>query len=307
AKAGLLNDSIQVFPDWVARYAPGSEFSEGGTDYVFRDARELEIAARDLPHLAELGIHGQLIDGAEYERQDPAFKPGLVGALHFPGDAHLRPDRYVGGMADALRALGGVIDEGWDVTAIDEDADGVVVHGSRGSVRAREGVLATGAWSSTLMRSAGLRSVPVQPGKGYSITYDRPALVPKRPVILHEPSVCVTVWDSGFRLGSTMEMSGYSTDLNPRRLRALERGAAEFLHEPVGPVKHEEWYGWRPLSVDDVPIIGRVPGRRHAWVATGHGMMGVSMSPATGQLVADLICGRTPRVDPAPYAPERFR
>ena len=261
----------------------------------------------DVFHLAELGVHGQLIDGAEYERQDPAFKPGLVGALHFPGDAHLRPDRYVAGMADALRALGGVIDEGWDVTAIDEDAEGVVVHGSRGTVRAREVVLATGAWSTTLMRSAGLGAVPVQPGKGYSITYDRPALVPKRPVILHEPSVCVTVWDSGYRLGSTMEMSGYSTDLNPRRLQALERGAAVFLHDPVGPVKREEWYGWRPLSVDDVPIIGRVPGRRRAWVATGHGMMGVSMSPATGQLVADMITGNTPRIDPAPYSPERFR
>ena len=307
AKAGLLNHSIQVFPDWVARYAPGSEFSQEGTDYVFRDARELEIAARDLPHLAELGVHGQLIDGAEYERQDPAFKPGLKGALHFPGDAHLRPDRYVSGMADTLRALGGLIDEGWDVTAIDEDADGVVVHGSRGSVRAREVVLATGAWSTTLMRSAGLRAVPVQPGKGYSITYDRPALVPKRPVILHEPSVCVTVWDSGYRLGSTMEMSGYSTDLNPRRLAALERGAAEFLHDPVGQVKHETWYGWRPLSVDDVPIIGRVPGRRRSWIATGHGMMGVSMSPSTGQLVADMITGRAPRIDPAPYSPERFR
>lgn len=307
ARAALLKGSIEAYPDWVARHAPNAEFEGGGTDYVFRDAREFEMAARDLAPLAELGIRGEAIDGAEYERQDPAFKPGLKGALHFPGDARLRPDRYVKGMAESLRALGGVIEDGWEVTAIDEDADGVVVHGSRGRVLAREVVLATGAWSTTLMRSAGLRAVPVQPGKGYSITYDRPALVPKRPVILHEPSVCVTVWGSGYRLGSTMEMSGYSTDLNPRRLAALERGAAEFLHDPVGPVKHEEWYGWRPLSIDDVPIIGRVPGRRRAWVATGHGMMGVSMSPATGQLVADLVCGREPRIDPRPYSPERFR
>src|SRR5690606_30770964 len=134
-----------------------------------------------------------------------------------------------------------------------------------------------------------------------------PELVPRRAVSLHEPGVCVTVWGSGYRLGSTMEFSGYSTTLNRRRPDALERGAAQFLHQPGGRVKQEEWYGGRPRSSDDVPIIGRVPGRQRAWVATGHGMLGVSMSPATGQLVADLVSGREPRVDPAPYAPARFR
>lgn len=306
-RAAILNDSIQTYAAWVARHAPDAEYAEEGVDYVFRTAREFDIAARDIPHLAAVGIPAEVIAGADYERQDPAFRPGIHATLRFPGDARLRPDRYVAGMARSLLALGGGIGEGWEVQGVDEDADGVVVYGSRGRIRAREVVFATGAWSPTLMRSAGLGALPVQPGKGYSITYDRPALAPRRPVVLHEPSVCVTVWDSGYRLGSTMEFSGYSTSLNRRRLDALERGAATFLHEPVGPVKHEEWYGWRPLSIDDVPIIGRVPGRRHAWVATGHGMMGVSMSPSTGQLVADLICGRETRIDPAPYSPERFR
>src|SRR5690606_24836446 len=148
--------------------------------------------------------------------------------------------------------------------------------------------------------------LPIQPGKGYSITYERPALVPKRPVVLRERSVCVTAWDSGYRLGSTMEFSGYDTRLNRRRLAALERGAAEYLHEPVGPARREEWFGWRPLTWDDLPIIGRVPGHRHVWAATGHGMMGMGMSTATAQLLADLVCGRTPLIDPAPYRAGRF-
>ena len=87
-----------------------------------------------------------------------------------------------------------------------------------------------------------------------------------------------------------------------RRLDALERAAHEYLHEGVGPVKREEWYGWRPMMVDDVPVIGAVPGRRRQWLATGHGMLGVSMSTGTAELMADLICGRTPRIDPAPVA-----
>jgi D-amino-acid dehydrogenase len=86
----------------------------------------------------------------------------------------------------------------------------------------------------------------------------------------------------------------------------LERGAAEYLQQPVGGTRHEEWYGWRPLSWDDMPIIGRAPGHGHVWLATGHGMLGVSMSPATGRLIAELMTGETPHIDPTPYAPSRF-
>ncbi|HJW44917.1 MAG TPA: FAD-dependent oxidoreductase, partial [Lysobacter sp.] len=98
----------------------------------------------------------------------------------------------------------------------------------------------------------------------------------------------------------------YDTSLNARRLAALERGAAEYLRRPVGPELREKWYGWRPMCIDDVPLIGRVPGRDGLWLATGHGMMGVSMSAATGQLLADLMTDRTAAVDPALYSPARF-
>jgi D-amino-acid dehydrogenase len=150
-----------------------------------------------------------------------------------------------------------------------------------------------------------LRGV-MQPGKGYSITYDAPARVPSRPLMLRERAVCVTAWPSGYRLGSTMEFSGFDETLNARRLAALERGAAEYLHEPVGPVVRERWFGWRPMSCDDIPIIGRVPGRDGLWLATGHGMMGIGMSTGTGQLIADLVTGRDPAMDPTPFSPSRF-
>ena len=124
--------------------------------------------------------------------------------------------------------------------------------------------------------------------------------------MLFERSVCVTAWDSGFRLGSTMEFSGYDASLNRRRLAAVERGAAEYLREPVGPAKREEWFGWRPMTWDDLPLIGPVPGKRGAWIATGHGMLGVSMCMATATLLGDLMLEREPLVDPRPYRPERF-
>lgn len=93
---------------------------------------------------------------------------------------------------------------------------------------------------------------------------------------------------------------------NPSRLAELERAAGEYLFEAFGEEVHECWCGWRPMSCDDIPIIGRAPGHRRLWLATGHGMMGVSMSAGTGQLVADLMTGRTPAVDPTQFLPDRF-
>ncbi|MGQ3058275.1 MAG: NAD(P)/FAD-dependent oxidoreductase, partial [Nevskia sp.] len=124
--------------------------------------------------------------------------------------------------------------------------------------------------------------------------------------VLKERSVCVTAWGSGYRLGSTMEFAGYDTRLNRVRLDALARGAAEYLHEPIGPKVEEEWFGWRPMTPDDLPIIGRAPGLANLTLATGHGMLGVSLSAITGQLVSELLTGRPPSLDLAPYAASRF-
>lgn len=308
ARIALLQASREAFPEWIASHGIDCSFAELGTDHVFRDAREFEAYLPDLRALADVGVASEVIDGADYEREEPAVLPGVVATVRYPGDASLRPDRYAAGLAQALQAAGGILVEHSEVRALREVDDGIRVDTSSGQFHARDVVMAVGAWSPKLARALKLPRLAsvMQPGKGYSITYDRPSLAPKRPLTLQERSVCVSVWDSGYRLGSTMEFSGFDTSLNRRRLDALERAAREYLHEPVGPVKQEEWYGWRPMMVDDVPVIGAVPGRRGQWLATGHGMLGVSMSVATARLVADLVVGESPALDPAPYRLERF-
>lgn len=305
AKAALLKTSRALLQERVECHALDCEFFASGTDYVFRDERTLEHFAIELDALSELGIVSERIDGDAYSREETSLQPGVAGAVRFTGDARLRPDRFAAELARVCRALGGNLVEHCPVERVDFADDGVRIRCDGRAFAANDIVLAAGAWSPSLARDFGLR-IPIQPGKGYSITYDRPGTVPKRPLVLFERSVCVTGWDSGFRLGSTMEFSGYDRSLNLRRLAALERGAAEYLREPVGPVRREEWFGWRPMTWDDLPLIGPVPGRRRAWVATGHGMLGVSMCMATAVLLGDMMLGREPIVDPRPYRPGRF-
>ncbi len=305
ARAVLLNDARTRLADWVGRYRLDCEFEEGGLDYVFRDPRRFQQYVDEAAALAEFGIATQVFGGGDYEREEPAMLAGVAGAIRFPGDARLRPDRYVAELARVVRQRGGVIEEHCRVDRLETGAVGVRLATGQGVREGREAVIALGAWTPAFARTLGLKA-PIQPGKGYSITYSRPSMVPRHPTVLKDRSVCVTVWDSGFRLGSTMEFSGHDCTLNETRLAALERGAREFLREPVGAEVHERWYGWRPMTWDDLPLLGRAPGHARVWLAAGHGMLGISMSSATGQLMADLMTGRAPAFDPLPYRPERF-
>ena len=308
AKYTMLADSRVRIQQWIADYGLDCDFVESGEDYVFRDSRVMQREMHEIPLLRDLGVDVEIIDGASYQAQEPALKPGVAGAIRFSGDAALRPDRYAAELARVVRERGGRILEQCALHALESGKDGVVATTAQGAMRARDVVIATGAWSPLIAKAIGLPWLrkAIQPGKGYSITYSSPALVPKRPLILNEPSVCVSSWPGGFRLGSTMEFSGFDSALNEQRLGALVRGASQFLHEPVGPELREKWFGWRPMSRDDIPLLGRAPGHPHLWMAVGHGMMGVGMSAGTGQLMADLIAGRTPAVNPLPFDPARF-
>ena len=308
AKAAMLNDSRTRLAEWIERYGLQCEFTEVGEDYVFRTDEAMRHEIEELSLLREFGIVAEEIDGPAYEAQEPAVKPGVAGAIRFHCDAALRPDRYVAELGRVVRERGGRILEHTALVGLESRADGIHATTASGSMRARDAVIAAGAWSPLIARSVGLPWLKkaIQPGKGYSMTYSLPEIVPKRALTLRERSVCVTTWGSGFRLGSTMEFSGYNSELNEKRLGALERGAAEYLHHPFGAERRERWYGWRPMSRDDVPLIGRAPGHQHLWLATGHGMMGVGMSTGTAQMLSDLIAGRPSAVDPSRFDPARF-
>jgi len=177
---------------------------------------------------------------------------------------------------------------------------------SQGERRAGTYVLATGAWSPGLTRELGLR-LPVAPGKGYSLTFRPVDGAPRVPLVLAERAVAVTPWPSGLRVGGTMEFAGLDASLRKGRLDALRSAARRYLRvdlDAAGPA--EEWAGWRPMTPDETPILGRAPRHANLFLATGHGMLGVCTAPASARLVAELVSGQSPHLDPRPYDPGRF-
>ncbi len=305
-KAPLLLRSRELIANLVKDENLACEFEQSGTLYAHRDEKAFADEAALPKTLAEVGIVMETIDAARCRELEPALNDSIVGGYFNPGDARLRPDRYAAELARVVRENGGNIVESTRIIGFRKNAERVAaVLTDQGEFSATDIVFALGAWSPQLARQLGLR-IPIQPGKGYSITYTRPQKATRIPLTLKERSVCVTAWDSGYRLGSTMEFAGYDTSLNRARLDALKRGAAEYLLEPEGPAVVEEWYGWRPMTYDDLPILGRAASCSNLTFATGHGMLGVTMSAVTGEMIAQLIGGQETALDPTPFSPARF-
>jgi D-amino-acid dehydrogenase len=305
-KAELLRLAREELARLIEVERLACEFEAIGTMNVYRDERAF-AASTWLPRaLIDCGLPVEILDGDACRRREPALNEHVVGGYFHPLDAHLRPDRYVAELARVVRAHGGEVYEATAVEGLRTTGDRVTAAlTSRGAFVGREVILALGAWSPLLARRLRLR-LPIQPGKGYSITYTRPSIAPRIPLTLKERAVCVTAWDSGFRLGSTMEFAGYDSSLNRTRLDALRRAAAAYLREAEGPRVVEEWYGWRPMTHDDLPIVGRSAALENLVLATGHGMLGVTLSAATGLLVSELILGRPTTLDLTPFRPSRF-
>lgn len=304
-RGALLELSRALYDDFVARHAPDAEYETVGLLEVY--ATEAGRAAAEPAHalLAEQGVASTPVAPDALLAREPALREGLAGCQWYPRDAHLRPEALLRGLRRRALALGVRIVEGAAADGFECGARGVAGVSAAGRVwRCAQLVLCAGVWSPPLGRALGLR-LPIQAGKGYSITTLRPASCPAVPLLLKEANMAVTPWASGLRLGGTIEFAGLDAELRPARLDALRRGAARFLREPLG-AEPVEWCGFRPMTPDELPLLGRAPRAPNAIVATGHGMMGVSMAPATARIVRELIGGELPSVDLAPFAPDRY-
>lgn len=306
ARRSLLDASRAEWEPLLAEEEIECEWEARGCLFVFRDKAALDAceAAEALDDGASLPA--RRLDAGELVELEPALRPDLAGALHHERDAHLRPDRLLEGLRRALERRGVEIVEGRRAERLVSDgarARSVVT--DAGAVDGDAFVVATGALAPRWSRELGV-PIPVQPGKGYSFTTSRPSRCPRIPMLLPEAKIAVTPMRSLYRLGSTMELVGYDASIPPRRIDLLRRPAGRYLHEPEGAEEVERWSGWRPMTPDGIPIIGRGPRFENVWLATGHGMLGLSMAPATGRLVAQLVTGGEPDIPPAPYSPLRF-
>lgn len=307
ALAALIDSSTALYRELREQESLECEWEDRGCLYVYGTPAEMEKYA-ETDRLLRETFHtpATRYDGDAVIELEPSLKPPVAGGWHYEMDAHLRPEKLLTAWRGVLQRLGARIRENCRAGGfLCADGRARAADTTLGEMPADVFVVAAGALTPTFGRQLGC-SIPIQPGKGYSITTARPKVCPKIPIIFQEHKVVVTPMQSGYRLGSTMEFSGYDDTLDRRRLDLLTDAARCYLREPYAEPVEAEWYGWRPMTYDGRPIIDRSPAIENVYIAAGHNMLGLTLAPATGRLIAELIGGQKPHLDPRPFAATRF-
>lgn len=303
----LLQSSLATYHELLEAEGIDCEWEDKGALFVYQTQAGLDSYSKTDKWLQQFGLGAERLNAQQLVDKEPALKPGVAsGAWFYNVDAHLRPDKLMDGLRTVLERMGVTIRENTSFNGFTANGNGAAAaNTSAGTIEASHFLIATGAWTPKLNQWIGAR-IPIQPGKGYSMTMPRPNICPSIPMVFQEQKVCVTPFTSGYRIGSTMEFAGYDTTINKTRLEAIKSGAALYLQEPYCEPIEEEWFGWRPMTYDGKPVIDKSPRFNNVFVAAGHNMLGLSMGSGTGKLVGEMMADQTPHIDLKHYALNRF-
>lgn len=298
--------SVALFEELVAACGIECGFEQKGWLLLFNSLPGLDAASREAGLLHEFGVESQVLDEAGVRRLQGNLTPAVVGGVYFPQEAHLVPDRFVRELAHRAESTGACLKTHTEVLHLEVSGTRISrVVTTRGNFEPDQVVLAAGAWSLHLACDIRL-GLPVEAAKGYSITVQAADSPPALPLYLTERKVAVTPMGELVRFSGTLELAGLDLSVNRVRVAAIERAVHEYMAglPELKPV--EVWCGLRPVTPDGLPIVGRSKEVENLVVATGHGMLGITLGPITGKLVCQIVTGEPPALDLRPFKVDRF-
>ncbi len=289
---------------------PGDDFGlvKKGLAMLCKTQQTLDEETKMAAQARQLGIPAEVLDAKQTSALDPKIRMEVVGSVYFPGDCHLSPNRFMAALKKQCDQVG--VEFLWraDVTHVTHHASRITaLKTSQAEYSADEYVLCGGSWSPVIMRDLRL-NLPIQAGKGYSLTLSNPRHLPSIPALCTEARVAVTPMGSSLRFAGTMEIAGLNEDINPARVQGIIKSVLKYYPD-LTPKDFEDvqpWRGLRPCSPDGLPYLGRTARYRNLSVATGHAMMGLSLGPITGKLMAEILSDETPSIAIALLNPDRY-
>jgi D-amino-acid dehydrogenase len=256
----------------------------------------------------QLGLDIDMLSREQVQALEPGVKLDIAGAVHYRCDAHLYPTALVNQLIKSIKAKGGEIVQNAEVSSFDIQNGEIRTVKASGKTYSGDVVVMTGgSWLPQLSKMAGL-SIPVMPGKGYSFMEPNTEHPIVHPALLLEARVAVTPMNGQVRFGGTMELAALNNQINMNRVEGIVQSIPKYYPElnVAVPAREKIWYGFRPCSPDGLPYLGYSKKISNLIVAGGHGMMGISLGPATGKIVAEMAERAATSVDTSLYDPERY-
>lgn len=256
-----------------------------------------------------LGLPVQVLSPEEVKKREPDLKLNIVGATYYPIDAHLHPESLMNEMKRLLSKNGVEFQFNTEIVQVQSE------NGRIAAVESNDGrtwsgdyfVICAGAWSVSLAKKTG-KKLLMQSGKGYSITLKSPKKLPENCGILAEKKVTMTPMYNMLRFAGTMEIVGTDRSINPKKINGLKKSVCEYLPDfEISDLEGQKiWTGLRPCSPDGLPYVGAINGYSNLYVSTGYAMMGMSLAPCCGKLMADLIANGKSEFEHRMINPNRF-
>ena len=289
---------------------PNTDFglAKRGLLVLCKTQHALDEEAKTVAQARSLGMAASVLDAKQTAALDPNVRMDVAGSVHFPMDCHLSPNRFMASLKAECDRLGVTFLWNTDIQRINCDGSRVTgVQACGGEHSADEFILCAGCWSSGIAQELGLR-IPMQAGKGYSLTLPKPPVLPALPALCNEARVAVTPMGGALRFAGTMEIAGLNEEINPVRvggiIKSISKYYPEFTSELFKAVS--PWRGLRPCSPDGLPYVGRPGSFKNLIIATGHAMMGLSLGPITGKLVAEIVSGTNLSITIELLNPDRY-
>ena len=284
------------------------EMYRDGLLYPTLSAAAARKIAATYARLRAAGYHGQVheLGRDDIHELEPALGPAVTGGAYSVDERHVRPETLTSGLVDALARSGVSLLEDSGVTALRRHSSGWRLTLEHDELRADVVVVASGSWSRPLLAGLGVR-LPLRSGKGYSVTASGRGTRPARPLYMVESRVALSPYEPDLlRIGGTLEVTAYDESLTRRRLDLLLEVTRQYLGDWRAGAVELEWAGLRPLVPDSLPVVGPIPGHQGLYVATGHGMIGMTAGPPSGLELANLILDGREGETIRPFLPARL-
>lgn len=300
--------SKQLYQEFVREAPFNFGWHERGLLMLYQTPAMAHEEAEGASIANHAGIEAQVLSSQEVQALEPEVEVRSLGGVFYPGDAHLTPGLLIAGLQTHLKAQGVAFHYDEKVTDIEisqKRVTGVIASDKKWQFD--ELIVAAGAWSPELAQKMDC-SLILQGGKGYSFMVHQPKNRIQIPAIMLEARATATPMINGMRFAGTMEIAGTDLSVNMRRVQGIVAGVRRFYpgFELALPDQQTVWSGLRPCSPDGLPYIGRLNHLQNVTIATGHGMMGLSLGPATGKLISEIVMASKTSVNTTPFRVNRY-